>query len=373
MKRLKTFIIVSLTLLAVVGCSSPQGERASASDEAGRLLYSIEESEGFTSLTLFDPWSQGKIRSRYVLVPRNADIPSDIPEGTIVRTPVRKAVVYTSVHASAIEQIGAIDAICGVCEPQYLTNQNVIDAVKSGAIANLGLSTSPDIEAIINLEAELIIATPFENSGYGAAEKLGIPIFEASDYMEATPLGRASWVKVLGLLFGKKSAADSLYDATAASYDSLKTLAGQAQSRPRVLLERKYGASWGIPQGDSYIARMHKDAGADYVFSRLEGAGISQLPFEEVLDKASDADLWLFKHNTTAGELTYDSLKSEYEPYSYFDAFVNAKIYACNTVGTTYYDDIALHPDWILKDFIKIYHPGLLPDYELQYYKPLAQ
>ena len=370
-KRLKTFIIVSLVLLIDVGCSSAPDDGACAA--ADGLLYSIAQGDGFTSLTLFDPWSAGKVRSRFVLVPRGSELPERLPEGILIRTPVERAVVYTSVHASAIEQIGAMDAICGVCEPQYLTNEAVAAAVSKGDIANLGLSTSPDVEKIIDMGAELIIATPFENSGYGAAEKLGIPIFEASDYMEAGPLGRASWVKVLGLLFSKEAAADSLYSAAETSYRKLKALAAGAQPRPRVLLERKYGASWGIPQGDSYISQMHSDAGADYVFRNLEGSGISQYPFEKVLDEAGDADLWLFKHNTTGGGFSYADLQNEYAPYAYFDAFKNRRIYVCNTVETPYYDDIALHPDWILKDFIKIYHPEILPDYELKYYKPLSE
>jgi len=337
------------------------------------LLFTAQQHDGYTEVTLLDPWERGTVRSRFLLVPHGEALPEGLPEGTIIRTPVHKAVVYTSLHASIIEQLGAIDCICGVCEPQYLTNEAVKAAVSEGRIANLGLSLSPDIEKIVEQEADLIIATPFQNSGYGTAEKIGIPIFEAADYMEQRPLDRASWVTLFGLLFDRQAQADSLLGATTRNYEALKELAASAQTRPTVLLERKYGSAWGIPAGESYIATMHKDAGANYIFSDVPGTNSVQYSFEEVLDRAIEADFWLLKHNTTPGPFTYGMLEEEYAPYNNFEAFKQQHIFGCNTVEVSYYDDIAIHPDWILADFIKIYHPELLPDYQLRYYQPLAR
>ena len=44
------------------------------------------------------------------------------------------------------------------------------------------------------------------------AEKLGIPIVEAADYMENHPLGRTEWIKLYGILFGEEDRACSYYD-----------------------------------------------------------------------------------------------------------------------------------------------------------------
>jgi len=362
----RPFLLLIIVFLLAVSCS--RGGRS-----AEEKYFALEQRDGCSIVTIFDPWVEGKTRDIYILIPRDSQVPSDLPAGKIIRTPVERAAVCSSLHASIIEQIGAANHICGICEPQYLTNNNVKELVDDGKIANLGLFTSPDAEKIIDLEADLIIATPFENSGYGNAEKLGIPIFEAADYMENTPLNRASWVQLFGLLFGCEAQADSLLRATTDNYVSLKALAASAHSKPTVVLEKKYGASWGMPAGESYIATMHSDAGADYIFHDIPGTNSRQLTFEEVLDKASGADFWLIKLRFTNGEFTYRSLEQEYQPYSYFEAFKKRSIFGCNTLNVPYYDDIAIHPDWILADFIKIYHPDLLPDYELRYYKPLAQ
>ena len=226
------------------------------------------------------------------------------------------------------------------------------------------------MEGIIDLGTEMIIASPFENSGYGSAEKLGIPIVEAADYMENHPLGRTEWVLFYGLLLGEREAAEQVFARTEAHYKELKAMAAQVDYRPTVVLERRYGNSWAVPAGESYIGVMHADAGADYVFRYLKGARSVHFSFESVFDQAGDADFWFLKYDTRA-PYTYRLLAQEYEPYANFRAWKEHRVFACNTITSTYYDDITLHPDRVLEDLIAIYHPELLPGHVQRYYFPL--
>ena len=234
------------------------------------------------------------------------------------------------------------------------------------------MSTSPNVEKIIDIGTEMIIASPFENSGYGSAEKLGIPIVEAADYMENHPLGRTEWVLFYGLLLGCREEAGDVFTRTERRYLELKELAAGVAYRPTVLLERRYGNSWAVPSGGSYIGVMHADAGADYVFRGFSGAKSIHLTFEEVFDRAGDAGFWFLKYDTRA-PYTYAHLRQEYEPYANFRPWKERRIFACNTITSTYYDDITLHPDRVLEDLIAIYHPERLPDHKQRYYFPLDE
>lgn len=323
--------------------------------------------QDYTKVDIRDPWDTSKIRDSYILVDRQKQLPDGLPEGIVIRTPLERVASYTSVHVSVLEQLRSLDVVVGVCEPQYVTSKEVLERIASGRIANIGEATAPNLERIIDLHCDAIIASPYENSGYGAAEKLGIPIIEAADYMENHPLGRTEWVRFFGLLVGKGELADSLFFATMNRYNELKRKAEAIQEKPTVLLERKYGSSWLIPPGDSYVATMHKDAGGDYIFKDHTGAESTPISVEIVIDKAIHADYWLFKESSNGGT-TYEELGRDTPIYKNFDAFKNRKIYICCTVGTPYYDDITIHPDWILGDFIHIYHPELLPDYQPRYY-----
>lgn len=371
--RIGSFAIL---LALICACNGGRNNGSTAfSAERSNMQYaanlSIVQEDGYTAVTLRDPWDTARVRRTYLLVDRNRALPEGLPDGTVIHIPVQRAVIYTTVHAAMAGQLGCLDRVAGVCEKQYITSSAVQERIRDGRIADLGPSTAPDIERIIDLGAEVIIASPFENSGYGAAEKIGVPIVEAADYMEDHPLGRSEWLRFYGLLFGCEAKAEAAFEATAEHYNALKALAAGAAERPTILLEKKYGPSWPVPAGDSYIAVIHRDAGADYIFAGISDRGnVAQLSYETVYDNAADCDLWLFKYNA-AEDYTYESLRLEYEPYANFAAWQNKHIYACNSAYCSYYDDITFHPDWLLEGLIHIYHPELLPDYEPRYYKPL--
>lgn len=223
---------------------------------------------------------------------------------------------------------------------------------------------------MIEIGAELVIASPFQNSSYGPVEKIGIPIIEGADYMEAFPLGRTEWIRFYGLLFGKEEMADSIFKETEQAYLSLKDLTANIDNRPTVLSEKKFGSSWYVPSGDSYMAHLFEDAGADYMFKDLPGAGSTPLAFETVFDKAIHADIWLVKYNQSS-EMTYNDLRSEYTPYENFDAFKKQRIYTCNTGAVPYYEEFPIHPEYLLKDLIWIFHPELVFGYSPRYFRKM--
>ncbi len=333
--------------------------------------FSIKRNEKYTQVEVRDPWDTTRLLQRYLLVDRSAKLPEGLPKGTIIKTPVRKVVVYTSVHAAIIDQLGKTSQIVGVCEPRYMNTSSIQEGVKTGYIADLGEATSPNIEKMIEIGAELVIASPFQNSGYGPVEKIGIPIVEGADYMESLPLGRTEWIRFYGLLFGEEALADSIFSQTEESYISLKALADRVDKRPTVFSEKCFGSSWYMPAGDSYMAHLFEDAGADYIFKELPGSGSTPLAFETVFEKAIHADLWLLKYNQET-EMTYEDLRSEYTPYANFDAFKRQAVFACNTSVVPYYEEFPLHPDYLLKDLIWIFHPDLLPNYEPRYYHKMC-
>lgn len=118
------------------------------------------------------------------------------------------------------------------------------------------------------------------------------------------------------------------------------------------------------------MAHLIEDAGADYMFKDLPGAGSTPLAFETVFDKAIHADIWLVKYNQSS-EMTYNDLRSEYTPYENFDAFKKKRIYTCNTGVVPYYEEFPIHPEYLLKDLIWIFHPELVFGYSPRYFRKM--
>ena len=371
---IKRFFIL---LCLLYGCHTKQ--RISTEETQGET-FPVRFAEGFratcypdyTIVDVRDPWNPQRNLQRYVLIDRDKEITAKLPAGTLIRIPIQKAVVYTAVHCAALDDLGVMDAVIGVCEPRYINNPVIRSRLAEGLMTDMGEAVSPNTEKMIAMGVEVVLASPFQNAGYGSVGKTGIPIFECADYMETTPLGRAEWIRLLGLLTGKSALSDSLFVETEARYSEIKNAVARTTSRPTLFTEKRYGSAWYVPSGNSFMAQLYNDAGADYIFSYLPGSGGTPLSFETVFDKAIHAGFWLFHYDRDI-EMTYQALAAEYALYANFDSFKNRHIYGCNTQSSLFFEETPMHPDYLLQELTAIFHPELLPGrYRFRYFHPLG-
>lgn len=362
--------------LVLAACGGPSRSGQTVQGEAYPLEYarglSIERAEGYTRVNIRNPWDTTAMLQTYVLVPAGEPLPDTLPEGTLLRTPLQRVVAFSSVHCGMLDFLDADETLVGICESRYVNIPGIQERLQQGLIADVGDAGAPNIERIIELAPEALITTPLEGMSYGRVEKIGIPLIETTDYMELTPLGRAEWIRFYGLLFGKERLADSLFACTAEAYNTLKAKVAEAGKRPRMLSETKTGSAWYIPGGRSYAANLYRDAGADYPWSDNAQSGSVPLSFEHVLERAADADVWVFKYNRPQ-DMTYADLENEYGGYTRFAPLRNRNVYGCNTHTATYYEDVPIHPDWVLADLVWIFHPELMPDYTPRYFRKLQE
>lgn len=366
MKGKIIFGLLFVCLLISCGGSTPKGAQQQGDTLALRHAEKIVivNHKDYTEVTLADPWNKGKTLHRYLLVPAGARLPEQLPKGTVVRTPLSRAVISTSVHCGLIEQLGRAEAIAGVCDVQYIHLPWVQQRVKAGKIKDCGSGLQPTLETIITLNPDAIFLSPFQNSGgYGRLEKLGIPIIEMADYMETSALGRAEWMRFYGLLFGAYDKADSLFCDVEKNYREYAGMFAKQTDTPsspkkQVLMDKITGSVWYVPGGKSTIGRMLQDAGAIYPWSDDDSSGSLQLTFENILERAAQSDVWLFRYNAPH-PITLGELLSEKAGYRQFRAFQTGEVYGCNTATSTFYEDTPFHPDLLLRDFITITHPEI--------------
>lgn len=370
-------LIVTLVLLSAA-CSGGSKTSAIKENASDTLVFryaaniSVVKHADFTEVALRNPWDTLKTLHTYLLVDKHQRTPESLPQGTVVNIPLEQSLIYSSVHCSLLKDLTSLSAIAGVCDRSYIRMPEIQEGCDNGTIQDCESSMNPNIEKIIDLSPDAVLLSPFENSGgYGRIEKLSIPLIECADYMETSPLGRAEWMRFFGLLYGKEQVADSLFSEIEKEYLSLKEQTAQeASNRPTVITEMKFGSAWYVPGGKSTVARLLQDAGANYLFADNASSGSVPLSFETVFDKGQHADYWLIKYNQPSDK-KYSELATDYAPYKNFDAWKEQHIYGCNTSKVSFYEESPFHPERLLKDLIKIFHPELLPTYELVYYSPL--
>lgn len=373
-------IFSSIILLIVIASCSTNGRYGGQPSADGNAcadtltsragLLTLVDLGEYTIADISDPWNSGRLLHRYILIGRDSPEPRDIPEGTIVKVPLRSSIVYSSVHSGAVKELGSLDAITGVADGMYFNDTDIRRRIESGKITDIGNSSSPAIERIIDLEPEAILLSPYQNSGYGAVETTGVPIIECADYMESTPLARAEWILFIGELYGKRAEAEKIYNGVVRNYTSLSDSVRSASGkRPRVITEMETSGVWYVPGGKSYMASMLADAGAEYPWAGNEDPGSLQLDYAAVFDKASDADIWLVR--TFGYDISRKAMLDNNRLNARFKAFRTGEIYGCNTAEKTLYDDLPFHPERILRDFIIILHPEILPGEKTEYYKKM--
>ena len=395
------YLLWALLALAITSC---QGGKTVAGDGDGgdtvkmkyaQLLTIVKhggeyaEHDGeYAEVTIANPWKEGTLLHRYILVPKGEEGNKTVARLAMqrsagarcvtdtVRTPVENSAVFTSPHCQLLYELGCGQAIRGVCDLDYI---NIPDVKKraasagnhgsSSAIADCGSSMAPDIERIIALKPEAILVSPFENSGgYGKLDKLHIPLIEVADYMETSPLGRAEWMKFYGMLFEKSDAkdskagifqskADSLFAKIEKEYLNLKAAAKKLPAGLSVLTERKTGSVWYIPGGQSTIGILLKDANARYIFSEDQHSGSLAMSPEQILAKAKNIDVWAFKY-FGGKPLSRSQLLQEYAGYKSLAAFGSSSIYQVDTSREPYFEITSFHPEVLLREFILLSHPA---------------
>lgn len=408
------------------------GEKGTASldEDAESAEYQYAE------VNVANPWKAGTLLHRYILIPKGKEGDETVTRLALqrtsgmgcttdtVRTPVERSAVFIAPHCQLMYELGCQQAIRGVCDLNYINISDVRkraasagkassgNASAGNSIVDCGSSMAPDIERIIALKPEAILVSPFENSGgYGKLDKLHIPIIEAADYMESSPLGRAEWMKFYGMLFGKDKnisttavgkaseaaagkaseaavgkasgaaagkaseatlpascelRADSLFAQIEKEYLNLKAEAGKLPKGLSILTERKTGNVWYVPGGQSTIGILLKDANARYIFSDDKHSGSLPMSPEQILAKGKQVDVWAFKYFGGA-PLSQAQLLQEYDGYKALSAFNRGNIYQVDTSTVPYFELTSFHPELLLREFIILAHGSRFG--KLRFYK----
>ena len=406
MKKLYILLCGATAALLMAACQG--GKTAAADAEAGDTLEmkyaklltivkhgDVEETsdaaEGidyqYTEAIIANPWKAGTMLHRYILIPKGEEGDKTVAmlarrhstgvrcTTDTVRTPVERSAVFIAPHCQLMYELGCQQVIRGVCDLDYI---NIPDVKKRAAsagnvsaqnpIVDCGSSMTPDIERIIALKPEAILLSPFENSGgYGKLDKLHVPIIEAADYMESSPLGRAEWMKFYGMLFGNEEGksngisgscepkADSLFAKIEKEYLKLKAEAAGYPKGLSILTERKTGNVWYVPGGQSTISILLKDANARYIFEDDEHSGSLAMSPEQILAKGKQVDVWAFKYFGGA-PLSQAQLLQEYDGYKALAAFNRGDIYQVDTSMVPYFELTSFHPELLLREFIILAH-----------------
>lgn len=374
MKNYKISLYLPITMVVSLfffSCDRPKSE-FKKSNKNVELKTSIKYAKGFDiqvyngykKLIIKSPYPDAEQYQEFILV---TDRKTDFDGKNKIYVPVKKVVATSTTHIPMIEILDQTNSLIGFPTTDFISSKKTRDNVEKGLIKDLGNEQDFNTEVLINLQPEVMVAFSMGKSTklYQNIERNGIPVIFNGDWLEATPLGRAEWIKFFGALYNKDKEADSIFQSIELQYLEAKKIALKAKSRPKIMSGVLYKDKWNLPAGESFTAQLYKDANVDYLWGASKGQGSLVLSFETVFEKAGKAAYWIGSGYYT----TLEELEAANSHYVQFDTFKTKEIYSFSkrrseNGGVEYFEFAPMQPHIVLKDLIKVVHPELLPGYE---------
>ncbi len=380
MKKLAIILIVFI-FFSCEQNKKPKPKLTLTNTNATNLKYAkgftITQNDNYTILEVTQPWPNATKTYKYALISKEnaakTSFMKDEYDGIIIK-PIEKLVVMSTTNIPSLEYLGVDNTLVGFPNTQYISSKKTRTRVKNGYIKDLNNDLDINMERLIDLQPDLVIGFSVNgnNKILEQIEKYGIPVAIDGAWTEQHPLGRAEWIKCIAAFFDKSKVADSIFNTIETNYIDAKEMALKTKEKPLVMSGSMFKDIWNIPGGKSFVAKYLEDAHTNYLWKDNDNNGSLQLNFENVLDKAQNADLWI-----GAGSFhTKQQMLESHKGYSYFDAYKNNTIYTYTkktgpTGGLLYFELGSLRPDLILKDIINIAHPNTLTDYDNYFFKQL--
>ncbi|AZI68161.1 ABC transporter substrate-binding protein [Kaistella daneshvariae] len=287
--------------------------------------------------------------------------------------PFQRVILLNASLVGYFTELGLENKIIGISSPEYIYSEKIHHLLNTGKIQNIGNEQKYDVEKIIALKPDAIFTnyiSSFDNT-YELLRKNGIQLIFLDEYLEQEPLAKSKYLLVFGQIFQENKKAHSVFNEIQKNYDSLKILASSAPEKPLVLANEMYGNQWFLPGGKSNLARFISDARAQYINGQNDDANAVPLSFEEVFAKGKNAEYWV----NVGNHQTKKELLQINPNYAKLPVYNNGKLYTVTgrekVSANDYFESGVVRADLVLKDYIKIFHPELLPGYNLTYLKEL--
>ncbi|MCQ2251091.1 MAG: hypothetical protein MJZ66_08275, partial [Bacteroidales bacterium] len=128
-------------------------------------LLKINLVDGNRIATILNPWDTSKVLAKY-----NID------------SPVRNALVTTSLHSILIKNLGGLQNIGGLCDAEYIVDSTIQASISSKKILNCGATMSPNKEMILALRPDAVFISPYEGADYSFYSESGLNVIQCVDY-----------------------------------------------------------------------------------------------------------------------------------------------------------------------------------------------
>lgn len=247
---------------------------------------------------------------KFLLVPRDKDIPEDVPaEMTVIKQPVKNIYLAASSAMDLFDGINSLDSIrASSTKEKDWSLPRIKSAMENGQILYAGKYSAPDYELILSEKCSLAIQSTMIYHKPEVKEMLenqGIPVMVERSSYEAHPLGRMEWIKLYGLLVGKEKEAGDFFNEKIGLLESIVT--GEATEKTAAFFYIGSNGNVNVRKSGDYISKIIELAGGQYAFSaedlKIDDNDLStmNIQFETFYAIAKDSDFLIYNSTVDGG------------------------------------------------------------------------
>lgn len=285
----------------------------------------------------FSPEGYARIaigQETYLLVPEEGQVPAETPEEvTVLRQPLEHIYLQATAAMDCFRRLDAMDAVTlsgTQAEGWYIKEAR--QAMEEGRMVYAGKYSAPDYELIqssgcdLALESTMIYHNPEVKE---QLERLGIPVLVERSSYESHPLGRMEWIKLYGVLMGRREEAEAYF---AEQLERLEpVLEQESTGRTVAFFSINSNGSVTVRKSGDYIAKAIELAGGVYVFQGLaEGENALStinIQMETFYDQAREADVLIYNSAIEADLETLEQLVAKSAPLADFKAVASGDVW----------------------------------------------
>lgn len=378
MKTSERIIILSLLTVLFAAC----GHKTSDITDFDTEVYTPQYASGFnikgaegkqsTLLTVTNPWQGADSVTTRLFIARDGEEAPEGFTGQVLGGDAHRIVAMSSTHIAMLDAIGAAGRVVGVSGIDYISNPKI--QARRDSIGDIGTEANADYELLLSLNPDIVLLYGVNGASNmeGKLRELGIPYMYVGDYLEQSPLGKAEWLVALAEITGQRDKGEQTFAGIPARYNALKKLVAEAgEKAPAVMVNTPYNDTWFMPSADNYSVQLIRDAGGDYIYNKNSGNSSTAIDMEEAYMLASKADVWVNPGMARSlADVREMAPKVADTPVFAAGKVFNNNLRSTAAGGNDYYESGIVNPDLVLRDLIKIFHPGLVKE-DFVYYQQL--
>ena len=372
-------IFYGMLIFLLLGCSRKQQDNNEDSVELQIPLqyakgFAVYKGEGYYRVDIRNSKDTLDIIETYYLVTDSLKYKRSTDRFEI-SIPVKEIASISTTHIGFLAAFDKQSQLAGITGSRWVHDEEVKAGLESGSVTDIGADGLVDHERLIGIQPDVLLAYESGLDAEGQADQIrrfGIPVVLINEYLEDHPLGMAEWGKLFALLMNNPESGELWFNELSKEYQAINEQVKDIEIQPSVMTGLPFRGEWTISGGKSFAATFLDDAGANYLWKDDERVGNYPVSIEEVLQRATDANIWV--NPGAAGNiqriLETDSRLKTLEPIKSGMVFNNNKR-VNEHGGNDYWESAVAKPQRVLKDLALIFHPNIFPNDTLYYYTQL--